>query len=86
MPIGPTEGEALLPNRRGNPNWNKPLPLAVTPPGASAFEHMVAILHLSPGEYQNSTVLRGWVRKNKDHRYVPSELLQAWGLRVDSGA
>jgi len=82
MPIGPTEGEALLPNRRGNPNWNKPL----TPPSASAFEHMAAILHLSPGEYENSTVLRGWVRKNKDHRYVPSELLQAWGLRVDSGA
>ena len=76
MPIGPTEGEALLPNRRGNPNWNS----------ASAFEHMVAILHLSPREYENSTVLRGWVRRNKDHRYVPSELLQAWGLRVDSGA
>jgi hypothetical protein len=47
---------------------------------------MVAMLHLSPGEYENSTVLKAWVLKNKDHRYMPSELLQTWGLRVDSGA
>jgi len=59
---------------------------AVPPPGASAFEHLVAMLGLSPKEYGNSTVLRDWVRKNKDHRYVPSELLQAWGLGVNSGA
>jgi hypothetical protein len=74
-------------NRRGNPNWTKPPTFsAVAPTGASAFEHLVATLRLAPEEYANSTVLRDWVRKNKDHRYVPSELLGAWGLRVDSGA
>jgi hypothetical protein len=73
-------------NRRGNPNWTRtPLSLAVPPTGASAFEHMVATLCLAPEEYKNSTVLRNWVRENKDHRYVPSELLAVWGLRVDSG-
>jgi hypothetical protein len=30
-------------------------------------------------------VLRDWVRENKDRRYVPSELLAVWGLRVESG-
>ena len=73
-----------MPNRRGNPNWMRSL--AVQPSGASAFEHLVATLGLSPEEYENSAVLRNWVRKNKDHRYVPSELLEVWGLNVEGGA
>ena len=75
-----------MPSRRGNPNWTRPLSLAVTPAGQSTFEHVVAMLGLSPEEYENSSVLRDWARKNKDHKYVPSELLKAWGLSVDSGA
>jgi hypothetical protein len=61
------------------------LPVALTPVGASAFKHLVVKLGLSPKQYQDSTVLREWVQKNKNYRYVPSELLQAWGLRVDTG-
>jgi len=74
-----------VPNRRGNPNWTLPLPVALTPGGASAFEHLVVRLGLSPKQYQDSTVLREWVQKNKNYRYVPSELLQAWGFKVDTG-
>ena len=72
-------------NRRGNPNWMRPRPVAVTPEGASTFEHLVATLGLAPERYKDSTVLKEWARKNKDDRYVPSELLQAWGFTVDSG-
>ncbi len=84
--MGPAEGKALLSNRRGNPNWTKPQALAVVPPGQSTFEQLVASLGLTPEQYEGSSVLQDWVRKNKDHKYVPSELLKAWGLRVDSGA
>ena len=72
--------------RRGNPNWATPLHLAVVPAGASTFEHVVVMLQLSPEEYESSVALKDWVRKNKNKKYVPSELLQAWGFTVDTGA
>jgi len=59
--------------------------VAVTPAGASTFEHLAAMLGLSPEQYKDSTVLREWARKNKNDRYVPSELLQTWGFTVDTG-
>ena len=40
----------------------------------------------APGEYKNSTALKDWVRKNKNNKYVPSELLLVWGFKVDTGA
>lgn len=75
-----------MPNRRLHPNRTQSRRLTVTPTGASTFEHLVATLGLSPEEYEASPVLRDWVRRNKDHRYVPSVLLQAWGFKVDTEA
>ena len=49
----------------------------------SSFEHVVATLRLSPAEYVNSAELKEWVRRHKDHRYVPPELLEAWGFTVN---
>jgi hypothetical protein len=49
----------------------------------SSFEMVVASLGLSRNEYERSTALREWVQKNKNQRYVPPELLTAWGLEVD---
>ena len=71
-------------NRRGNPSWGKPEPfgMAFTP---SSFEHLVKSLQLSPGQYETSTALKDWVRKNKDHKYVPPELLEIWGFSVKIG-
>jgi hypothetical protein len=65
--------------RRGNPNWGKP-DIGVPPAAPSAFEKFVKSLHLSPSQYQSSRVLREWVRKNKDQKYVPQELLEAFGF------
>jgi hypothetical protein len=56
---------------------------SITPQGESTFEHVVRRLHLSPEEYTTSAELKAWVRRNKDHKYVPSQLLAAWHFDVD---
>jgi hypothetical protein len=48
----------------------------------SSFEKIVRKLHLSPEQYIDSVQLKDWVRKNKDQRYVPSDLLKAWGFEA----
>jgi hypothetical protein len=70
--------------KRGNPNWGKPEVNTVPYAGVSSFEDMVKKLRLSPSEYEGSVPLKEWARKNKDQKYVPSSLLQAWGLDVKS--
>jgi hypothetical protein len=54
--------------------------------GASSFEKMVEALGLRPDQYLSSTALKEWVRSNKDDKYVPSDLLKAWGFNVDEAA
>jgi len=49
-------------------------------PTNNSFDEVVAALHLSPHEYQDSPELKEWVRQNKDQRYVPPELLNAFGF------
>ena len=56
---------------------------SITPEGVSTFEHVVRHLHLSPSEYATSAKLKEWVRRNKDQKYVPSNLLVAWHFDVD---
>lgn len=63
-------------------NWTRPDLLVASAPQVSAFEQIVRELKLKPVEYQKSNELREWVRKNKDQRYVPPDLLRAWGLTV----
>jgi len=50
----------------------------------TSFEHIVKELGLSPEEYQSSVVLKNWVRQNMDTKYVPWDLLKAWGF-VEEG-
>jgi hypothetical protein len=56
---------------------------SIAPQGSSAFEHVVRRLRLTPSEYASSRELKAWVRRNKDHKYVPSYLLAAWHFHVD---
>ena len=68
--------------KRGNPNWgNSELhsTLLVQP---NSFEEVVKKLRLSPTECESSIQLQDWARNNKDQKYVPSSLLQAWGVEV----
>jgi hypothetical protein len=53
------------------------------PMSESSFERVVDSLKLSPEQYQSSPELREWVLRNKDHKYVPPELLKAFGFQVN---
>ncbi len=69
-----------MPGKRGNPNWCRLAPmgtLAVSPP---TFESVAGALGLVPREFLDSIPLKEWVRRNKDHKYVPLDLLAAWGF------
>jgi len=50
----------------------------------SDFEYQTKTLHLSPDQYVNSAALKDWVCRNKNLKYVPPDLLTAWGLTVKS--
>ena len=43
-------------------------------------------LGLTPEGYVDSSALKRWVMENKDNKYVPTELLKAWGVVVKSEA
>jgi hypothetical protein len=75
--------ESTLAQRRGNPTWGKGV-ISVTVSGPSSFERAVKHLKLRPEDYATSSRLKEWVRENKNHKYVPSELLAVWGFKVES--
>ena len=52
--------------------------LIVTPP---TFETVAQALGLTATEFEGSIPLREWANRNKDHKYVPLDLLEAWGLQ-----
>ena len=54
----------------------------ITPQGATFFEGVVHRLRLSPAQYVSSSELKEWVRRHKDERYVPPDLLDLWGFEV----
>ena len=69
---------------RINRNFTKPEaiePLIFFP---SSFEQVVTALNISPEEYESSLELKEWVRRNKNHKYVPTELLEAFGFHVNT--
>jgi len=39
-------------------------------------------LKLKPADYAASEELKEWVRKYKDHKYVPLDLLRIWRFKV----
>ena len=39
---------------------------------------------LQPDQYIRSTRLREWARKNKNSKYIPEPLLEAWGFEIES--
>ncbi len=69
--------------KRGNPNWGKPVAFGPVVPAVSSFEEAVTELKLQPDQYVHSKRLREWARRNKNSRFVPECLLQAWGFDTD---
>ena len=68
---------------RGIPNSARSEATNPPPFSESSFERVVDSLKLSPEQYQSSTELREWVLQNKDHKYVPPDLLKAFGFQVN---
>jgi hypothetical protein len=81
----PTEGYSLtfhigLILANYNPLQSKS---GATMDSTTSFEHVVRELGLSPDQYRDSLPLRQWVQVNKDQKYVPTDLLKAWGFLED---
>jgi hypothetical protein len=70
--------------RRGNPNWGKPEPIGPVVPTVTSFEQVVKEFKLTPDQYLRSTRLREWARRNKNSKYIPEGLLEAWGFEIES--
>jgi len=71
-----------VPKKRRNPNWGKPEVNIIPYTGESSFEEVVRKLGLSPAQYEGSIQLKARVQKNKDQKFVPSSLVQAWDVEV----
>ena len=61
-------------------SWGSTGIVPVTRSRATSFEAMVRSLGLSSTEYEGSPELREWVRINRERKYVPANLLVAWGF------
>ena len=80
----PLRGGTFMAKRRGNPNWGKPEPIGPITPTITEFEQVVREYKLSPDQYLRSTRLREWARRNKNSKYIPEPLLEAWGFEIES--
>ena len=70
--------------RQGNSNWGKPQPAVAESIPPTSFEEIVRNLRLQPAQYSGSQPLKEWVRKNRDRKYVPLDLLEVWRFDVDT--
>ncbi|MGD0348349.1 MAG: hypothetical protein ABSA85_16420 [Terracidiphilus sp.] len=70
--------------RRGNPNWGKPEPIGPVVPTVTSFESITKEFKLPPDQFIRSTRLREWARRNKNSKYIPEALLEAWGFEIES--
>ena len=66
-------------DRNWGPNGVAPMP----PKRAASFDEVVENMGLSPAQYASSAELKEWVRANRGRRYVPIDLLIAWGFEVE---
>ena len=53
------------------------------PKRPASFDEVVECMGLSPAQYATSTELKEWVRANRERKYVPIDLLRAWGFEVE---
>jgi hypothetical protein len=77
-------GTKSMAKRRGNPNWGKPEPIGPVVPTVTSFEQIVKEFKLTPDQYIRSTRLREWARRNRNSKYIPEALLEAWGFEIES--
>ena len=64
--------------------WTRPYLCDITSAQPSSFELIARELRLTPAQYESSAALKEWVRKNKNQKYGPPDLLEQWGMTVDT--
>ena len=74
----------VMAKRRGNPNWGKSEAVGRVVVSATSFERAVEELKLAPDDLVRSVQLREWARSNKNSKYIPEPLLEAWGFEIES--
>ncbi len=52
-------------------------------PTVLAFAEAVKALKLQPDQYLRSPRLREWAWRNKNSKFIPEALLQAWGFKPE---
>jgi hypothetical protein len=50
----------------------------------ASFDEVMKNMGLAPAQYASSVELKEWARTNRTQRYVPIDLLIAWGFEVES--
>ncbi|HTT24853.1 MAG TPA: hypothetical protein VMG82_38415 [Candidatus Sulfotelmatobacter sp.] len=66
--------------RHVNRSWGTTGVTPMQPATDSSFEMTAKTMGLSPAQYKNSLELREWARANRQRKYVPPDLLMAWGF------
>jgi len=61
----------------------RPVPFGALVASPSSFESLTEVLRLAPEDFQASALLKERVSRNKNYKYVPLDLLEAWGFSVD---
>lgn len=69
--------------RAANCNWGKSDQPVV--PTITEFEKTCIKLNLQPDQFLRSEPLRQWASANRNIRYVPEPLLEAWGFSIEMG-
>jgi len=69
--------------RRTNGAFTNPLAFNRSFPSRNSFDQVVTTLHLRPEQYPYSLALREWVARNKGEKYVPTEVLKAFGFDAE---
>lgn len=67
-----------------NPYFTNSYRIEPRVPTVSSFEEIVKTLALKPEQYAKSDKLKDWVKRNKNVKYVPSDLLMAYGFTAET--
>ena len=53
-------------------------------PVVTEFEKAAEEFKLRPDQYLQSSQLREWARRNRNSKYIPEPLLEAWGFEIEA--
>jgi hypothetical protein len=77
-----TDRENGMSRPKGTTYFTNPYKMGPQTAMASSFEEVVKALCLSPDQYSHSAELRAWVKRNKNLKFVPLDVLMEFGFTV----